>query len=430
MMDKSIESKRSPSTAKTLAFSAQSLYETFPDLFAHFNQDELALMSNLLHPIQVSADRQPVITQNQWTDTMYLVCSGVLSVCVAGGRREIELGLIERGQWVGDVSVIEPGPASATVTVIEDANLLMLTHDQLQWLRERYPSQASYILQAISLTMANRLRESSINIHTLDTLEVQNKNHSFTKESTINWSVALHRWMYGINKDRQKEYHDDELVQRRRELESVYQHRFRYEKEQMLNKERERILAELHDGVGGQLVAMLSMLDNNCSDTNDLKNVVRGALDDLRLMIDSLDSVEGDIPVVLGMLRSRIEPRLKVQNLSFDWQITELPPITRLGPHEILQLLRIMQEAITNIIKHAQASTIIISTKLHTDPELAPFIRIVVHDNGRGLDNNTVSQGHGFASMQNRARALGGSLLIDNAEQGVRVQLDIPIDGE
>ena len=105
--------------------------------------------------------------------------------------------------------------------------------------------------------------------------------------------------------------------------------------------------------------------------------MLRECLDDLRLMVDSLTPVEQYLLAVLGNLRYRLEGRLKYQGIRLDWRVTELPPLASLTPQTVLHILRILQEAFTNILKHAQADTILVETGA-TEKHI--FIR--VSDNG------------------------------------------------
>jgi signal transduction histidine kinase len=224
-----------------------------------------------------------------------------------------------------------------------------------------------------------------------------------------------------------EQFAKEELAMHKVELEQKYKHIYFQEKDALLMQERERILSELHDGVGGQLVAMLAMLENSNTPTDQLKDTVRAALDDLRLMIDSLDAIEGDIPVVLGMFRSRIEPRLRAQKIQFHWQVTDLPAAPNISPHEVLQILRILQEAVTNIIKHANADVITVRTDSTKSESGEDLIRIEVGDNGKGLSDSKSTAGYGMETMNRRARELDGTVAVQSDKNGTTVILTIPV---
>jgi PAS domain S-box-containing protein len=87
-------------------------------------------------------------------------------------------------------------------------------------------------------------------------------------------------------------------------------------------------------------------------------------------------------------------------------------------------LYRIVQEATTNVIRHAQASAIVIVQSCHNGS-----VRITVSDNGRGItpQQRTGRKSFGLLGMQERARAFGGSVQIDGGRKGTRVRIEMPL---
>jgi signal transduction histidine kinase len=91
-------------------------------------------------------------------------------------------------------------------------------------------------------------------------------------------------------------------------------------------------MRDVHDGVGGQLVSALSLVERGHADANAVAETIRAALEDLRLVIDSMDPLEDDLLSVLGSVRSRLEPRLARHGLRFAWQVADVPPSRDSGP--------------------------------------------------------------------------------------------------
>ncbi len=198
------------------------------------------------------------------------------------------------------------------------------------------------------------------------------------------------------------------------------------ERTQVLATERERMIREMHDGVGGQLVSALAMLESGQYTSQSLAEYLRGTLNDLRLILDSLDPSHSDLCIALASLRPCIETCLKSQDIKLLWQLGNLPSDILLGPQQILQVLRIVQEAVTNIVKHAQAQRVTISGYLNTTDQGSEVIMIDIVDNGVGI-TPTSSSGRGMKTMAGRAKDLGGSLDISSTAQGTNIRLQIPL---
>lgn len=211
------------------------------------------------------------------------------------------------------------------------------------------------------------------------------------------------------------------------ELERNYHRLHQLERAQAVAHERDRIMRDMHDGMGGQLVSTLALVESGRATPTAIADALASALDDLRLVIDSLDPVEEDLLAVLATVRARLEPRLTRNGVRFDWQVTDLPPIPGFGPERVLQALRILQEAITNVVKHAGASVVRVRTAVTPGPGGRPGVCVEVGDDGGGMRGN--GTGRGIANMRRRAAALGGELEIASADTGTTVRLWLPLDG-
>ena len=108
-----------------------------------------------------------------------------------------------------------------------------------------------------------------------------------------------------------------------------------------------------------------------------------------------------------------------------DWRVQELPRIADFGPQKALQVMRILQEAVANIIKHAAADSVTVETGLVPGSVGAVRVWVAVQDNGRGLCTGGVSQvpGRGLYNMRRRAHAIGADLEVEDIGGGTRVAL-------
>jgi signal transduction histidine kinase len=178
----------------------------------------------------------------------------------------------------------------------------------------------------------------------------------------------------------------------------------------------------MHDGIGASLISTLSLVECGGASSEQVATALRECIDDLRLAIDSLEPADGELAPVLGGLRYRLEPRLKAQGITLDWQVHELPKLASLTPQSVLHVLRILQEAFTNVLKHARAKHIRVATEVG-----AGCVSIEVSDNGHGFDGTPPVHCHGLDNMRRRAKAIGGELRIVQSAAGTTLSLSLPI---
>ena len=210
------------------------------------------------------------------------------------------------------------------------------------------------------------------------------------------------------------------VEQREAELTVQYQKLATLEQQQLLINERERIMRDMHDGIGGNLVRTLSLLERETDNTDAAREEIKQGITDLRLVVNSLDPMLGDIGTLLGAMRQRMTEQLEAANIQLQWQVGDLPDNGNLSPQQSLHLLRILQEAITNTIKHASASLVILSAETANDNT---GVAVSLKDNGTGFDINAQKEQmkRGLRNMQYRAGEAGIDLVIDSGDQGTSV---------
>ena len=199
------------------------------------------------------------------------------------------------------------------------------------------------------------------------------------------------------------------------------------EDEKLLLKERERIMADIHDGVGGHLISALAIAESSADGSGQLvSQTIHQAMDELRLVIDSLDPDECKLSQMLAAFRYRYDQRLERQGITISWKFEQLDTLDEIGPEKALQLLRILQELITNIIKHAQADHISVWMGIQVG-SLSRGCWLSVADNGIGFDVDA-SLGRGVGNLRRRAEAVGGSVQFSSQETGgTLVELVFPL---
>ena len=177
-----------------------------------------------------------------------------------------------------------------------------------------------------------------------------------------------------------------------------------------LARERARLMRDLHDGLGGQLVSIVALSERGEGGTG-IGDAARAALKDLRLVIDSMDDIGGDLMLALGSWRDRATAQLRPHGIALDWRVVSpqgLPVHPELRPWHVIQIVRILDEAMTNPVKHAEARRIAVSIETLDDCASPGCGCITVEDDGKGfaLAGSTLVPG-GDAAAETRQAARG-----------------------
>jgi signal transduction histidine kinase len=185
--------------------------------------------------------------------------------------------------------------------------------------------------------------------------------------------------------------------------------------------EAERILQDMHDGVGNQLLGLLMDVRSGRINQTQISRGLENCLDDLRLIVDSLDSSERSIETGIAEMRARFEPRCQSLGIALQWDVniaSELP----FSADTSLQLLRALQELISNAIKHSHATRIHVEIK---PPLGAPHeLELKVSDDGVGFDAEQPPRvGRGLRSLRTRAARLKGQLALRRTDPGTQAVL-------
>jgi len=210
------------------------------------------------------------------------------------------------------------------------------------------------------------------------------------------------------------------VAQKHAELQENYRRMQQLERQQAIVEERQRIMSDMHDGIGAHLISTLSQVEHGQLSSVEVAAALRECIEDLRLTIDSLEPTDDDLLAVLGNPRYRLEPRLKKCGIELDWQVQDVPKLACLDPKNVLHILRILQEGFTNILKHADADRVSVETGVERDK-----VYVRVKDNGHGFASDHA--GHGLASMKHRAQAIGGQLDIQPSAAGTTLSLLLPV---
>ncbi len=212
--------------------------------------------------------------------------------------------------------------------------------------------------------------------------------------------------------------------------------RRRIEREAII-EERRRIAREIHDGVA-QSLSYLNLKTKSVSDLltskdtvqaltelNEIREVVQDTYEDIRESIDQL-STEIKSVSVLAAMSNYVREFSSNNGIPVNFEVSK--PFARLSPVAELQLLRIAQEALTNVRRHATASGVEVTLR-----NTADSVEMIVKDDGQGFKLEELEEYapgyHGLTIIKERAEGLGGNVLITTAPgQGTEVKVHLPVE--
>ncbi len=191
--------------------------------------------------------------------------------------------------------------------------------------------------------------------------------------------------------------------------------------EQVTERERKRIAADLHDDLGAKLLTIV-----HTSESERISTLAREALEEMRLSVRGLTGRPVRLTDALGDWRAEVVSRLAQAGIEGEWDAPEDLPQT-LSARAYVQTTRILREATSNIIKHSGATHCSVTASISQGD-----FQFVVQDNGDGISaelDGRLDRGHGLASMKNRAKQLQGQCLVESGPgYGTVIRLTVPLD--
>ncbi|MEY4953257.1 MAG: hypothetical protein RL299_1681, partial [Pseudomonadota bacterium] len=211
------------------------------------------------------------------------------------------------------------------------------------------------------------------------------------------------------------------LVEQDAELARQYQAQKQMLQRQVMLEERQRIVRDMHDGIGGQLLGLMMQVRGGGTEPKVIEEGLQSSIADLRLIVDSMDTADEGLAQTLRSFEHRVRAQVEAAGIEFavEHGLSEDQPGP--GPRPTLQVLRIIQEAVTNAMRHSGAKQIKLASQLGEDG----LIQVSVYDNGRGMPEE-IKGGRGLTSMRSRAEAVGGTLTFDSGAKGTGVHLTFP----
>jgi two-component system, NarL family, sensor histidine kinase UhpB len=206
------------------------------------------------------------------------------------------------------------------------------------------------------------------------------------------------------------------------EIERKYQQLAELRVEQVTQRERKRIAADLHDDLGAKLLTIV-----HTSESDRISTLAREALEEMRLSVRGLTGRPMKLTDALADWRSETVMRLGQTSVEIDWKG---PPDeetdVELPARSYVQTTRILREAVSNIIKHSGASQCKVRCAVTADA-----FGLNIQDNGRGIPmelDGKLDRGHGMSSMKGRAKSMQGQCLVESGPgYGTVIRLTLPL---
>ena len=217
-----------------------------------------------------------------------------------------------------------------------------------------------------------------------------------------------------------REYEAIEKLMREQELQSAY---FVIEGQE---QERKRIAAELHDNIGGLLATLkiysdLSVSSQAPADISRLNLKMNGLSATLADEVRKL-SHELDLRTLSGFgLKVAVEHLCEALNDSGKIALTAVIDISRpINESRSFHLYRIIQELVTNTLKHADASHIRVElTQIEDD------LTLIYEDDGHGFDPGAATRGMGMQNIRARLNQINGKLTVDSSAKGTTCIIEL-----
>lgn len=324
----------------------------------------------------------------------------------------------------------------------ESINNKMLVYHKLAYFNEKLGDyKPAYFYVRKYLTLKDSLYSSQLNegLHELElkyndaknkakieTLKVEKANVRFYNTllgigCLFSITAATVFWFFYKNKKKLSEQKEINYLQQLKHVQQEKELEVFRAVVQGEERERMRVARELHDGMGGLLIGVKVNL-NSIYDTENLEQEAKGrvkeSLDRLDDSITELRSIAANMTPA-ALLHSGVKEALEDFCTSISggdkeviFQAKNMQELM-LPDNEKIMIFRIVQELVTNAIKHASATRILVDC-VYADKKLS----ITVEDNGKGFDAKLVSFGMGLSNVRSRAEALNANLDIQSEVGG------------
>jgi signal transduction histidine kinase len=346
-------------------------------------------------------------------------------------------------------------PVRAEVDEIERLSAVKLNElgETLRLYRLQGPAAAVGLVRTDmgELTMTH-IGDQANRLQTLETQNMLAASHAWRNDRWVTWGItsgALAAALYlvillrrvALRYVRVKERETVELQEWGSELEQQLRRRNEELSElsthlqALAEREKSALARELHDELGGLLVAArmdVSWIEERMA-ANDpdlrsrfarLQEALQSGVEIKRRVVENLRPTLLDNLGLFPALRWQVADSCGRASLAYVERFPAVEP--RLTPDAAIAVFRIVQEALTNIVKHAQARTVEIALEMQSE-----WLLLRIRDDGIGLPSERLRAlgSHGLSAMRHRATALGGGWrAVPRRERGTEIEVRLPLN--
>ena len=193
-------------------------------------------------------------------------------------------------------------------------------------------------------------------------------------------------------------------------------------REATASHEKARLTSELHDGVLTYL-AMMTVLSESgsASSLKEINKLSRYASNEIRVILEARPSDQNSMTIALGALRGQMIDPLRHLGVEVEWSTEALLDYGTINPRALMNVIRIIQEAIHNAVFRSKCTFISLEATRHN----GEYIVSIVNKGGRTFSEED-RKGLGIVNMTERAATMGGRFVITSNETGATVTLYLP----
>jgi CRP-like cAMP-binding protein len=143
-----------------MRINREEFKERFSKLVGELQPVEIDALMSIMGSAQLPKGKT-LLTCDQESDTLYLIWKGKLSILLESNDTVLTMAEVTSGKWVGETSIIDPGPVSATVRAVEDCTLFLLSHRDFKRFSQERPRAVAAMLRVFSRDLAATVRDST-----------------------------------------------------------------------------------------------------------------------------------------------------------------------------------------------------------------------------------------------------------------------------